>query len=364
MKPTSLFLALLVAISARANLDGPKWIFHLPARDYAFEWSSAFRGTPMISLGDLVQTFRLIGEFNPQEFKVTLTNPKNKSQVSFYTFSKAVTGTNFSLTLSRRPEFEGAKLHVPVDFGDRALRPLLTGEKPVDPALSFSESTVDVVVDPGHGGNDFGTTLTLEDSKTFKEKDFTLEFSTALAEGLNKKGLKVALTRDRDYFLSLPERTSLANKLKAKLFLSIHLNSEASKALKGSEIYLLSLENADSAGRAAVARENQSIPDDMSEGTERALSDLKAEANFERSLAFAKVLWASMKTQSSIPSKQAVRTGAFYVLYGADMPAALIELGYLTSPEDRLFIMNPKRHRALIEDLSLSLANAIKKGIN
>ena len=83
---------------------------------------------------------------------------------------------------------------------------------------------------------------------------------------LESKGLKVFLTREKDIFMTLPERTHLANQSQARLFVSLHLNSDPQKKGKGFEIYLLNMSHTDQEARAAIAKENQHIPKELPEG--------------------------------------------------------------------------------------------------
>ena len=147
--------------------------------------------------------------------------------------------------------------------------------------------------------------------------------------------------------------------------MSLHLNSDPSPkaASEGFEIYLLSLSGDEADGRATIARENQMIPEDSVDGAGRALADLRATANLEASLGVAKVLRDALATKMK-EGKKSLRMGPFYVLYGADMPAMLLELGYITSERDRVFFMNDAKRASVVESLTSALAGHLKKGIS
>jgi N-acetylmuramoyl-L-alanine amidase len=249
---------------------------------------------------------------------------------------------------------------VPIEFGDRVLRPLLTSRAPLLPPKPDAKAKPAVIIDPGHGGNDWGASLD-HDGVTVREKDLVLEIARALRDELAKSKISAALTRDADLYLTLPERTRLANASGAKAFLSLHLNSEPSAKTRGFELYVLSLKGGESDARAAVALENQIIPEDASQEVERALAELRSEANFEASLGLAKAVAAPLKKAHKAHGT-GVKTGPFYVLYGAEMPALLVEWGFLTQPEERKALLDPAARdrwvRAVAQGLGLWLKTA------
>jgi N-acetylmuramoyl-L-alanine amidase len=314
----------------------------------------------MVALEDIASRFHLKLSYDPASFEVRLADPRSQREIKFYTYSTEVEGPRFAIRLSRHPEFAGARLSVPMDFGDRALRPLLTGLAP-EPVPAPTLKDVDVVIDPGHGGNDYGASI---EAGRFKvhEKNLTLRLALELAQILRDKGLSVSLTRTDDVYLTLPERTRYANEVGAKLFLSIHMNADPKGKSSGFETYVLSLKQSDVRGRTAVARENMIIPEDLSESYERALSELRAEATLEKSLEWAKTLSAPL-SRSLKPVGRPIKMGPFYVLYGAEMPAILLELGFLTSANDREVMMSASSRQKLLKDLGESLAEHLKQGI-
>ena len=367
MRVRSLFIALLLTSAAHANLEGDRWVFHHAGQDYRFKWSAASRGTPLIPLEELTKTFRLELSYDPKTFEVTLTNPQSGSHVKFHTYDRKLEGrlkgtntiTGFTILLSKPPHFDKLKLQVPLDFGDRALRPLLTGIKPTDPLIR-PITRADVVLDPGHGGNDYGASVT-EGGIALREKDLALSMAWELRKALERKQIRTSLTREDDSFLTLPERTHFANSQGAKLFISLHLNADASGKGHGYEIYVLSLTQSDESARAAVATENQMIPEDLSEGMDRALGELRAEANFEGSLGWAKRVSEILYQSSFQPTSKPVKSGPFYVLYGAEMPALLLELGYLTNLTDRARILSTPQRSVAIQSLANLIADSFVK---
>jgi N-acetylmuramoyl-L-alanine amidase len=349
----------------RANIEKDRWIFHIDNKQYSFQAFPSQKGLPRVSLNEIVKKLNLKLIYDTENFRITLINPKINYFIQFYTFDTHIVGKNFESYLSKSPEFFNVELHLPIDFGDRGLRPLLTGKPPpffeVPKTPAGVDLTTDIVIDPGHGGNDWGTHI-LEKQKSLAEKDITLKFSKMLSEKLKELKVSNYLTRQEDSFLTLPERTAIANKLKAKFFLSIHVNSSTSPQLKGLEFFVLSLQEEDSEARSAIEKEQQRIPENLPEGFEKALADLKSEAQLEKSLKWVKRLNQALASQKSF-SKNRVRMGPFYVLYGAEMPSVLLELGYLTNVEDRKRLTQDETLLKLANDLAVSLASTLKQGI-
>src|SRR5690606_24443508 len=136
--------------------------------------------------------FNLEIKFDSESFKIHVKNPRNQKEVHFFTHSVEVEGWDFKIRLSRPLEFAGARPLVPIDFGDRVLRPLLDGQKPSgfeDLGITKDSSslvpkprqrTVDILIDPGHGGNDFGATIKVENREIY-EKDLVLDIAGHLA---------------------------------------------------------------------------------------------------------------------------------------------------------------------------------------
>jgi N-acetylmuramoyl-L-alanine amidase len=371
-----------IASAARANLEENSWIFHGPTGDQSFRRAQSLRGTPYVCLPEIMQRYGLKMRYDPAQFQVLLENPARGNFARFHTHSPDVTllfakgspagyakqrkglqlpekfFTATQAQLSRRPEFVGTSLCVPIEFGDRVLRPLLTGKTGESPV--FSEDTralknVQVILDPGHGGNDHGAR-----SGEVLEKDLMLAFAKDLRDALEALGVRTLMTRETDVFVTLSERARVANKSSAKLFLSIHMNANTQADLNGFEVYVLSLTKDDSGGRAAVAREHQYIPSDLPEGFEKAVADLRASVNFEGSLRWASEVASTLKESFQPSSTRNVRMGPFYVLYAAQMPAILLELGYISNEADRTKLNDAEIRRTLATKLAAKLATSLK----
>ena len=187
-----------------------------------------------------------------------------------------------------------------------------------------------IVIDPGHGGHDPGTI----GRKGLQEKDLVLDVSLRLRELLrNELGTEVLMTRSSDVFIPLEERTAVANTKRADLFLSIHANGVKSSKAEGIETYFLSFARSSHA-EAVAARENA-----ISQATLRDLQSLVQKitlpSKIDESKDFANSVQEAMVKGVRRTHKvrdRGVHTAPFYVLIGADMPAVLAEIGFVSHP--------------------------------
>jgi N-acetylmuramoyl-L-alanine amidase len=194
-----------------------------------------------------------------------------------------------------------------------------------------------IVVDAGHGGKDPGAI----GPRGTKEKDVTLALAHVLAKRLKKEfGCQVVLTRDKDVYLALEERTALANRIGADLFISIHANASTNRSVRGVETYYLNFSKNDKAA-AVAARENGTSLKQVGD-LEMILFDLMANSKINESSRLAAEIQSSLvgnlgRHYSEIKD-HGVRQGPFYVLLGATMPSVLVETAFISNKaeEDRL----------------------------
>ncbi|HEX2483201.1 MAG TPA: N-acetylmuramoyl-L-alanine amidase [Methylomirabilota bacterium] len=220
---------------------------------------------------------------------------------------------------------------VVLDFHRQAL-----GATAPTPGEAGPEALRTIVVDPGHGGHDAGAV----GPTGLQEKELTLDISRRVAALLQEElGVRVVLTRARDQFLGLRERTALANRERADLFVSIHVNAAPGGAATGTETYFLSNEATDGAARRAAEYENRLIGGDTRarggapDVLRSILWDL-AQSDFQQeSSRVAEALQNNLDRALRRPSR-GVKQAPFYVLGGAAMPAVLVEIGFISNPED------------------------------
>ena len=201
-----------------------------------------------------------------------------------------------------------------------------------------------VVIDAGHGGHDPGA-----GTGDLKEKALTLRLARALRDELLRKGgIRVALTRDKDRYLMLSERSSIARRLKADLFISIHADSIATEDAFGASIYVLSQRGSSQTASRIAARENRS---DVINGVQLAetsdkvsaiLVDLSQRETLASSGEFARLALRELRGGRLRLRREGVQSAAFVVLKSPDMPSALIEAGYISNPEDKAMLASPE----------------------
>ena len=208
-----------------------------------------------------------------------------------------------------------------------------------------------IVIDPGHGGREVGAV----GPDGLLEKDITLAISRKLAAALaSKVGARVVLTRDDDSVVSLDQRTALANQYKADLFLSVHMNAAVVKDAKGSETYFLSLEASDELARKAADTENASQPGaaaDPSSDLKLILWDLAQQAYLDESSRFAQTIQEEMNAATAVANR-GVKQAPFKVLVGATMPAALVEVGFITNPEEEAKLQSDEFQNTMVDALT------------
>jgi N-acetylmuramoyl-L-alanine amidase len=188
-----------------------------------------------------------------------------------------------------------------------------------------------VVIDPGHGGDELGT----QGVNGTLEKEITLSVARRLRTLIESRlGLKVFLTREDDRTVSLDDRSAFANNHRADVFLSIHANSAVRPALKGAEVYYLTVERADAEARKKADDNATTLP--ALGGGNRAIDLIlweTAQARYlEQSASLAGYIEQSLRSKIEM-SPRAVQQLPLRVLVGANMPAALVEIGYLSNAD-------------------------------
>ena len=219
-----------------------------------------------------------------------------------------------------------------------------------------------VVIDPGHGGNDPGAQV-----RGLSEAELTLDVALRLEKLLQKQpGVEVVLTRRRDVYVTLEERTAIANRAGADLFLSIHTNASDDTRAAGIETYFLNFATT-SAAEAVAARENA--------GSNRAMRELndivKAIAlnnKIDESRDFATAVQGAMVSRLKRVNAQArnlgVKQAPFMVLIGATMPSVLAEISFITNRQEAALLRTARYRDQIAEALFTGVMNyqrALKK---
>ncbi len=214
-----------------------------------------------------------------------------------------------------------------------------------------------LVIDPGHGGIDGGASGV----HGLIEKEITLQFAKELQAHLEKSSsIKVFLTRTDDRFIALDERVKIARQLNADLFVSVHADTIADKSLRGATVYTLSDKASDEVSRAVAQQENLS---DAIGGVEVAvedqtvadiLIDLTRRETMQHSVGFARSTVEALQKRTNVIHNPH-RSAGFRVLRAADIPSVLVELGYLSNPEDEKQIKDASWRQGIVEELALAI---------
>lgn len=213
-----------------------------------------------------------------------------------------------------------------------------------------------IVLDAGHGGKDAGA---VGPRKRY-EKHVTLAVAKYVKQELQSKGFKVYLTRNKDKFISLRYRTQMANKRKADIFVSIHANSTIKKnanQARGIETYFLSQARSARAKRVA-AKENKQDMNSISYNSKNMILTLFKDSKIISSQKMAidiqkNILFELRKKYAKRTIIDGgVREAPFWVLVGAQMPAVLIELGYISHPYESKMLYNKTYQKKIAKGIA------------
>ena len=205
-----------------------------------------------------------------------------------------------------------------------------------------------VVLDPGHGGHDTGAI----GPSGLMEKDVVLDLALRLRRLLAERlGIRVIMTRTEDVFVPLQERTAIANRAKADFFLSLHVNAAPKRGAVGFETFYFTRDPSDSDARASAQRENLVIESNGAAGTDlesllkTTLADMAVTRDMRESGELAELVLTSLDNLLRVENR-GVKSGPFYVLASAAMPAILVESAFITNPkEERKLTQGAYRQR-------------------
>jgi len=215
-----------------------------------------------------------------------------------------------------------------------------------------------IVIDPGHGGTDVGAV----GMRGTKEKDINLIVARRLESLLKKEGYTVFMTRSDDSFVPLSERTRMANRVMADMFISIHCNASLKTKAKGFEVYFLSEKASDKAADAVANLENSVIalekpPAGNAGDVEHMLFSMAVCEFMNESSKLCGLISKEIDAKLASLTNRGVRQANFCVLRGASMPAILVELAYISNPAEERMLKTKKFQRRAAE----IILNGIKK---
>jgi N-acetylmuramoyl-L-alanine amidase len=206
-----------------------------------------------------------------------------------------------------------------------------------------------IVIDAGHGGDDTGA----KGTQGTLEKTVTLGVARRLKAALESRlGVRVLLTREGDQAVAPDQRAAVANNTKADLFISLHANASLRPAVAGAEVFYLNLEGYGDIAQRAAQGTADALP--VLGGGSRDIEitpwEMAQARHLEQSAAFARSIEAALRERVPM-SPRALQQAPFRVLVGANMPAVLVELGFLTNAEQEKQLAGDEHQNALVQAL-------------
>lgn len=226
--------------------------------------------------------------------------------------------------------------------------PAIPAPQPAQPSLPAPPAGVrTVVIDPGHGGAEEGA----RGPSGSLEKDLTLSIAHGLKAAIeNRLGLRALLTREGDTAVSLDDRAAFANNNKADLFISLHTNASLSKDVKGAEVFYLSPEGYAQAQQAATSTTSLPAFGGGSRDIDLILWEVAQIQHLGQSAAFAAIVEEELRAHVPM-SARPVQQAPFRVLVGANMPAILVEMAFLTNAEQEQALASTEFQNTIVQAL-------------
>jgi N-acetylmuramoyl-L-alanine amidase len=222
---------------------------------------------------------------------------------------------------------------------------------PAEPERDDTRKRLTIVLDPGHGGHDTGAI----GPTGLMEKDVVLDLAFRLGRLLQDRlGVRVLMTRTEDVFVPLADRSEVANRAKADFLISLHVNAASKRGAVGFETFFFAREPSDNDARASAQRENLVVESNGATGKDlesllrTTLADMAVTRDIKESSNLAERLLASLEKILRVDNR-GVKSGPFYVLATAAMPAVLVESAFITNPKEERKLQR-EEHRQRIAD--------------
>ena len=244
---------------------------------------------------------------------------------------------------------------VPADFTSKVILHIAGGGM-------VSRQGFHIIVDAGHGGKDPGThgrTTGIE------EKEVTLDIARRLRKDLESRGVKVTMTRDRDEFISLEQRTEIATRSKADLFISIHANSNPSRSVDGIEVYALrDLEGAEKHDPQRIKNQRAMFRNLAMRSGDMSLEAIVADMLYNYKLSESQLLAAYVDkgaTNAVKANNRGVKRAGYHVLRNTLIPAVLVEVGFLSNPAEERMLRDTDYREKIADGIASSLVSFAEK---
>ncbi|MFH1655818.1 MAG: N-acetylmuramoyl-L-alanine amidase [Candidatus Omnitrophota bacterium] len=290
-------------------------------------------------------------------FSSILNLKKGNDQASILVGSSTAEINGQKQTIAAPFLFHRGSIAVPLDFKKRFVghRTITRPFTRKEPAAYFGYKISKVVIDAGHGGKDPGAVS----RSGGKEKSITLDIAKRLKKVLESRGIKTILTRSSDQYISLSRRAQISNKSGADLFISIHVNAHKSRQPYGFETYYFS-EASDNIARALEVAENASYTNEASTNSSRNLKAILGDMIYTENIAASKEVAKHIcdNTCSIMGVRnRGIKSARFAVLKNADIPAILVEVGFISNPKEEKALRNSFYRQQIAEGLAAGIAN-------
>ena len=296
---------------------------------------------------------RLVVDLAKIKFSDNFSLPSNKGivkEVRFGSFNNDISRIVFDLNkplkniktkLLKPSSGKKRMLYIELEVNKVILSTKIDNKKKTFQQSKLSKKRRTIIIDPGHGGKDPGTSY----QGKLNEKDIVLNFSKVLKEKLTNDGYRVFLTREIDKFIKLNDRVEFAKKKGADLFISIHADASKKDNVRGFSVYTLSEKKMDKEAEKVANLENKGsvfsrkglIGINLTQ-SRNIIEDWQIKQAFKRanrsSFEFAEILVNNVKKKSKLLNRPH-RYAGFAVLKSPNYPSVLVELGFITNDKDR-----------------------------
>ncbi len=296
------------------------------------------------------------GSMGQNSARIVLT-AKKPVQVTVAETKKGEDGKSFRFALDAEITTKAKFAELVKEQQWRAPAPVSTAAITPDDKTSRSSEFV-IAVDAGHGGIDAGASGGVTGTE---EKVITLTFAKELVERMNREpGIKAFLTRDSDTFLALSERVTIARQNNANLFISLHADTLKQKGIRGATVYTLSDRASDRRAQELAERENKSdqIAGVAASSEPPEVADILMDFTRRETQAFsvtlAENIVSSFEGQVGLINNPH-RYAGFMVLRAHDVPSVLLELGFLSNPEDEKLLLDGEWRKKVADTLATAV---------
>ena len=308
---------------------------------------------PGIPLKDLCTRYNVSWQWDGVTQVIILEYKNNKA--------KALVGSNVVVLGKERVELSSplrranSTIYVPEDFETKVLVPF--GIMPGISGLQVDWARLrihTVVLDAGHGGKDPGA----QSPGGVKEKTVVLDIARRMKDLLEQVGIKVIMTRTRDEFISLPQRTEIASKSDAELYVSIHANANPSRKAQGMEVYYVKTHRKKDLDEEQRQKNERLFVRQLSMKSSPQLTKVVADMMYTLKIAESKKLAQNIVQQASVDvdtPNRGTHPCRFFVVRNTLIPAVLVEVGYLTNRREEQQLNSPVYRQKVAQALARSI---------